>query len=203
MSNMNLSYSTLRLLHECPHNFINKIEGIPQPDNEHMKAGREGHEIIQNHVSGKQLRDDLKHITFKFPIIEQYFERELDGHLIRGYIDGVNHEGQMLEIKLSGTPWSMKRFEDSPQRKIYGWAMPGISEGILITGSKDPNMWQYEPPKIIGVPFVVQHIEEAIKWMREGIDIIKKGAFLTDLDDGVCTDPRCYWGRNCLYKQSR
>jgi hypothetical protein len=33
----------------------------------------------------------------------------------------------------------LKKFKDLIQRKIYGWAMPELTEAILITSARDPK----------------------------------------------------------------
>lgn len=202
------SYSTLRLLWECPHNYLNKISGIKQPDNDFFKEGREAHAILQKHLSGKELRDDLKHLKFNFPIVEKVdfdpdtkFEVAFGEDSIFGFFDGYNPEtGQLLEIKTSSTLWSLQKFKDLVQRKIYGWAMPALTEAILVTGSKDPKKWQYEPPKAIRVPFTEQDKQDAKDWIVGAINKIKAGDFTSDLVAGKCVDPRCYWGENCQFK---
>ena len=68
---MKLSYSTLRLLYECPHNYLNKISGVKQPESIFLTEGSEAHLIIQKHVSGVEVRPDLAHINYKFPIVEK------------------------------------------------------------------------------------------------------------------------------------
>jgi hypothetical protein len=56
---MYLSFSTMRLLYQCPHNYLNKISGIPQPSRPEFEEGKEAHKIIQAHLSGKEIREDL------------------------------------------------------------------------------------------------------------------------------------------------
>lgn len=209
----------MRLLHECPHNYMNKISGVEQPTNEHMTAGKIGHGIIQRHVSGVEIREDLSHIKFTFPIVEKTdfdpdckFEVLFEGHTIFGFVDGLDPKNKRtLEIKLSYNPWSLQKFKDSPQRKIYGWALNawnmttcGITgnyeEAILITGDTNPDQWKYRQIKVARVPFTKQDYREAEEYITKSFDIIKSGDFLTDLVDGKCVDPRCYWGERCMYK---
>jgi hypothetical protein len=78
--------------------------------------------------------------------------------------------------------------------------MPTLTEAILITASKDPKKWQYEPPKAIRVPFTEQDKQEAVNWIKGAIEKIKNGDFTGDLVENRCTDPRCYWGSSCMYK---
>lgn len=205
---MQLSYSTMRLLYECPHNYLNKISGIAQPSRPEFEEGKEAHKIIQSHLSGKEIRDDLKHLKFSFPIVEKIdfdpdtrFEVAFGDHTIFGFFDGLNLEkGQLLEIKTSSTLWSLNKFKDLIQRKIYGWAMPELTEAILITSARDPNQWQYQPPKAIRVPFTEKDRSDAEEWIAGAIEKIKSGDFTSDLVNGKCVDPRCYWGDACMFK---
>lgn len=68
-----LSYSTIEhcLQPNNSHNWINKQMGRKVPENEYMREGRRIHKIIQEHISGKVLRNDLSHIKHTFPIVEE------------------------------------------------------------------------------------------------------------------------------------
>ncbi len=72
---MHLSYSTIKLLYDHPHCWLNKQMGIKAEEKPWMTEGREAHAIIQAHVSGKKPDERLKHIDFHFPIVE---ERDFD-----------------------------------------------------------------------------------------------------------------------------
>lgn len=209
-SRLILSFSSLSILHECPHNWINKINKIEQPESLALTEGKVAHRLMQDHFSGKILRDDLKHIDYKFPIVEEVdfdertkFEIEFgDKYLIMGFIDGLNlEEGRMLEIKSSSSPWSLGKFAKSAQRKIYGWARKDIKEALLVTGLRDPDKWATTLPKTALIEFTEQDYEEAVKYIEDGIKILESGEFTTDLVDGVCRNPRCYWGENCMFKE--
>lgn len=209
---MRLSFSTMRLLHECPHNYVNKMSGIPQPESEALIEGRRNHRIMQDHVSGRKLHEDFSHIDLKFPIVEveDYdprckFEVPFRGHTIIGFIDGLDKPVQesptvMLEGKFSSSPWSLTKFKKSAQRKIYGWAVPSLEKAFLITGHRKTDKWKVKRIKTAMVPFTEQDYEEAIEYMNFAIDKIKSGDLLTDLVGGKCTDPYCWWGENCMYK---
>lgn len=237
---MRLSYSTMRLLHECPHNYLNKISDIPQPSNKYFEEGKEAHGILQKHLSGVEVREDLSHLKFHFPIVEKIdsdpdtkflvplgndlefidksavclcdFPVNADGtcekcrkpippYIIFGFFDGLNLEkGQLLEIKTSSTLWSLGKFKNLVQRKIYGWAMPELTEAILITSARDPGQWQYQPPKAIRVPFTQEDKNDAYDWITKSIQMIQNGDFTGDLVNGKCVDPRCYWGDACMFK---
>lgn len=206
---MKLSYSTMRLLYECPHNYLNKISGIPQPDRPEFEEGRVAHRIIQAHLCGDAPREDLKHLNFSFPIVEKAdfdpntkFEVSFGEHIIFGFFDGLNREkGQLLEIKTSSSLWSLGKFKDSIQRKIYGWAMPELKEAILITSSRDPEKWKFQPPRAIRVLFTDEDRKDAENWILGAIAKITEGKFTEDLIDGECIDPRCEWGTSCIFKR--
>lgn len=205
---MRLSYSTMRLLYECPHNYVNKISGIAQPSRPEFEEGKEAHKILQAHLCGDAIREDLQHLKFHFPIVEKVdfdphtkFEVPFGKHTIFGFFDGLNIEkGQLLEIKTSSTLWSLNKFKDLIQRKIYGWAMPELKEAILITSARDPEQWKYQPPKAIKVPFTQKDRDEAVEWIEKAIQMIESGDFTGDLVNGKCVDPRCYWGDACMFK---
>lgn len=206
---MRLSYSTMRLLYECPHNYLNKTAGIPQPSRPEFEEGNIAHRLIQAHLCGDCVREDLKHLAFSFPIVEKVdfdentkFEVPFGEHTIFGFFDGLNKEkGQLLEIKTSSSLWGVKKFKDSIQRKIYGWAMPELKEAILITSARNPEEWKFQPPKAIRVPFTNEDREEAEAWIGGAIEKIKAGDFTGDLVGGRCIDPRCFWGESCMFKR--
>lgn len=209
-----LSYSSLNLLHECPHNWLNKMMGIPQEDKKFFQEGRESHRIIQEHVSGKKIDERLKHIEYKFPIVEKVdFDPDCkfsfkfgvrsthEEYDLIGFFDGANiEESRILEIKTSSSPWSISKYMNSVQRKIEALATTGFKESCLITGSRNPDDWKGDPPKVYMLPFTESDRKEAMEWVMEGIYILSSGDFTTDLVDGKCVDPRCYWGSSCQFK---
>jgi hypothetical protein len=221
---MKLSFSTMRLLHECPHNYVNKISGVEQPESHYLVEGRNAHRIMQDHVSGKQFHKGFAHIKHEFNVVEDVdfdpkckfsvfvdseFNRvdieEEAAHEIYGYIDGLNsliehNPTKMLEGKFSSSPWSASKYKKDAQRKIYGWAVPSLQEAILITGKRRPEEWDTHKIKTAKVVFTEQDHREAVEYMKFAVDKIQSGDLLSDLVDGRCTDPRCYWGENCMYK---
>jgi len=190
--------------------------GIPQPEKPEWAQGKKIHKIIQAHVSGKKAHPHLKHIKYKFPIVEEkeFDERcrfelpitagmksgKVEKYKIIGFLDGLNpEEKRFLEIKSSDPIWSLARFKKSIQRKIYS-LNKGFEESILITCSKVIDLWEAQPPKVYKVPLTMQDKSEAVDWIMKGIQILVSGNFTTDLVDGKCVDPRCYWGVNCQFK---
>lgn len=206
---MHFSFSTLNMLLEHPHCWVNKMAGIKQEDKEYFKLGRAGHNVIQKHVSGKEPHEHLKHITEKFPIVEERafddrcrFEFQYKGYKIVGFFDGLDPEaGRFLEIKLSGNPWSIAKFKKAEQRKLYALAWPEATESVLITGKLNQDEWEKEPPKIYTVPVTKKDRESVKKWMDSALAVFEEGDFTKDLEDGRCNDPWCYWGKNCVFKK--
>lgn len=202
----------MRLLHDCPHNWINKINKVPQPENKYFELGSAAHRIMQDHLSGKVPNEAFSHIKAKFPIVEEVdfddrlrFEVPYKEYLIMGFIDGLDRPMEenpevMLEGKFSSSPWSLQQYKSSPQRKIYGWALRSLKHAILVTGKLNPDEWKLNRIKTAKVPFVEQDYIDAESYIDYAIQVLKDGAFTTDLVNGRCTDPRCYYGSNCMFK---
>lgn len=208
-----LSYSSITNLYNG-HEWINKMLSIPVPDYSFLKDGREAHRIIQDHVSKKAKSEFLKHIEIYFPIVEEEsdesdFKKYWEGkkkckfsfpvktakndYEISGYLDGLDPENKrFLEIKTSTNAWSMKQFSDSIQRKIYALAKSDFKEAYIITGSKNPTVWEKEPPKLYSMALTKKDRDEAMDWILGGIEILEKGNFKGGLDEeGYCKS--CFW----------
>jgi hypothetical protein len=195
-----LSYSSISNLYNG-HEWLNKQLGIPVPDYPFLKEGKEAHRIIQDHVSGKIKNEFLKHIEINFPIVEEKdFDERCkftipigDKYLVSGFIDGIDIKNdRFLEIKTSSKPWSMTQFRDAMQRKIYALSNPKFKEAYIITGSKNPSVWEKEPPKIYSLSLTQKDRDEALDWIRGGILILESGKFTGGLDEnGKCTG--CFW----------
>src|SRR3990167_9087183 len=92
-----LSYSTIKAVIDCPHTWLCKQAGLPQVESEAMKEGKDGHRVIQDHISGRDIKPLLKELNLpELPIVE---EKDFDPRLkmemdfnekyrIRGYGDG-------------------------------------------------------------------------------------------------------------------
>lgn len=213
---LQLSFSSLNILHTCPHNWLNKQMHIPQLEKKEWAEGKHCHNLMQDHVSGKKLHPYLKHIKHTFPIVEQVdfdprckfdliFRMDAIDYRIIGFYDGRNEDSsKLLEGKFSFQPWSLSKFQKSMQRKLYAWSNPNFNEAILITGKRDPKLWKKEPPKVYKVPMTDKDRDEAVVWMREGIHIFKSGNFTSDLEiingKPTCTDNWCWWGSSCSFK---
>ncbi len=202
-----LSHSTLNLLHTASHMWINKQMKLEQPDQVWFKEGREAHRIIQDHVSGSKRHDYLKDILVTFPIVERCdFDPRCkftfswnEKYELTGFVDGADWKNsRILEIKTSGKgAWSLQKYKDSVQRKLYGMALK-VNEAYLITGSRKVEDWKTQPPKVYSLKFTPQDIEEVKVWVQEGIHILESGNFTGGLDEnGRCTG--CYWRENCHF----
>lgn len=203
-----LSYSSLNNLHNG-HEWINKQMGIPVPDYPFLTAGKKAHRIIQDHVSGKKKDKRLKHIEINFPVVEEvdfderckfshtlFIPEHNEKYEIMGYIDGLDEKGKkFLEIKTSSTPWSIKKFRDSMQRKMYAYGKPFYKEAYLITGSKDPDEWEKSPPKLYSVKLTGKDQTDAHEWIMKGVEKLRSGDFSGGLDEnGKCMG--CFWNMN-------
>jgi len=193
--------------------------GIKAEEKPEWAIGKKIHRIIQDHVSGKKPDPRFKHIKYTFPIVEEVefdgrcrFEFELNPlirkigkikgtYKIMGFFDGLDYENKrFLEIKSSDPIWSISRFEQSFQRKLYSLAEPDFTEAILITCSKDESKWEREQAKVYSVPLTERDRLQALDWITAGIRVLEAGNFTSDLVDGKCVDKWCYWGANCQFK---
>lgn len=215
-NSLHFSYSSLNMLRTASHCWINKTLGIKPETTVYMTAGSNGHRIIQDHLAGIKKDDRLAFLEDKFPIVEITafdknckFSIEVDGYEVIGYFDAKDPENKRFgEIKLSGTMWTPRRFQDLPQRKIYALAEPSYTNSVLFTGSLNPNDWSTPEGKknmfkIIDVPLTQKDRDEALAWIREGLAIFEAGDFNIGLDDeGRCIMGRqCPWGGNCHFKK--
>lgn len=203
-----LSYSTINMILEHPHCWLNKVMGFKVEDKPWFHEGTEAHRIIQDHVSGRKIDERLSGVKVTFPVVEQQdfdpkckFSFVREGIEIIGFYDGLDEENnRFLEIKTSSEPWPIKRYQDSYQRRLYALAKPKMTESILITCKRKPEQWVETPPKVYRLPLTQQDRDEAEEWLIKGITFIKSGVYTGDLVDGRCIDPRCPFGRNCQFK---
>lgn len=208
-----LSYTSISGLHEHPHYWLNRMMGAKMPEWEFFKAGKLGHRLVQDHVSGIKLDDRIKDFNYSFPMVEECdFDKKMNFRIqinekyeVQGFFDGLNLEEAMsLEIK-TGAIWSLGKFQKSFQRKIYALLKPDIKKQVMFTAPADPNKWAVEKPKIWTINPTQADRDEALAYILDGIAILESGVFTTDLvesSDGrfMCTDPRCLYGENCQFK---
>lgn len=221
-----LSYSTINMLLTSSHQWANKINKIPKDPHagEYMKPdgtigsyfteGREGHSLIQGHISGKNKSDrvifdkEAPQDLF-FPLVEECdFDKRMmflfmvGQYQVIGYADGLNKELKRgAEIKLSGTPWSLSKYLNSNQRKLYGLGFPWLEEMFLITGKRIPSEWEKTPLKVHHLPFEEKDKKAAMEFVEQGIEVIESGIYTGGLNEnGICTDRNCMYGPNCMFK---
>lgn len=185
-----------------------------------MGSGTDGHSIIQKHVSGVLKDPRINYLTEEFPLVEtkrfdpqMKFVLNIMGYEVMGFLDGENQQlKKFLEIKLSGgldgkdpTPWTLGKFRDLMQRKIYTLARPDYKKSTLITGSLDPDHWAKPMThlKVIQCDNTEQDKKEALAWLEAGITVFESGDYNGGLDeDGRCTMGRmCPWGDACQFKR--
>jgi len=219
-----LSFSTINncLQPDNSHNWINKQTGIPVPDRGYFQEGKDCHRIVQDHLAGIKTDnrlptfdqkftvetkdfDEKTHFVFSVPKACQAFGVEYpyeEEYGVHGYYDGVSEDGKILfEAKFSSNPWSLSKFKNSMQRKIYGLSNPNFEHAIILTGLRDHTMWDRALPKLYVVDFQDEDNIEAIHWIMDGIERIEKTQFDGGLEDGICTNPRCLYGYNCMFKE--
>lgn len=203
-----LSYSTINMLYQSSHNWLNKQMGLKVPDNEFFRNGHRIHKIIQDYLSGKTDDPRLAHITLRFPVVEEKefdercgFQFKVnDKYNMRGFIDAQDPEKKMLcEIKTGSTMWTIGKFVDSMQRKVYALGKSDYEKSFLITALNDTE-WEITPPKVFTVPLTPKDKEDALEWIKGGIELIEKGDFTGGLTEGKCLDRYCYYGANCQFK---
>jgi len=227
-----LSYYSLNMIHNSLHQWVNKVAGVTQPEFKiwdkkkecwvyPLKEGKVGHSIIQKHVSGKTIDNRIAYITRRFPIVEEedfdkrlnwrkYFTIKGSKYLVQGFTDGldsIKNPKEMLEIKLSSSPWSVGKFQKSLQRKLYAWGFPSLKMAYLITGGRDPDEWATTPLKVKEVEITKEDAQEAEKWTMQAIErlshlkeIIESRDKTTGLDEnGKCNDYNCNYKENCLF----
>lgn len=210
---INLSYSTLRMLHENSHGWVNRELGIPAPDNEWFRRGREAEKLITGHLSGALMFEPFatKLAGLSFPIVaqKQYDERLKfdvawsEKYHIIGFADGLNHtDSRILECK---TPvWGLPKFHKSMQRKIYAFGFPQFKtmtmvscdakydeRGKLVIG--DMKVWNHEQTDA--------DREDAKRYIQGGIAILEAGVFTGGLNEaGRCVDRWCMWQDACHFR---
>jgi len=218
MNKLHFSFSTLNNLMKCSHSWINKTMGIKVPHRDYFDKGKEGHRVIQDHVSGRKKDERIAWLTEEFPIVEKRdfdpdckFDISIGGYSIIGFLDLQDPAKKRYgEIKLSGVPWSLGKYKDSIQRKIYSLAFPQYKTGMLITGPFDPNQWKQREVegekmsdlKVMEWPLTEQDRKEATEWIKKGLAIFEAGDFNggLDPDTGRCIDRGCPYMENCHFK---
>lgn len=193
---MQLSCSKLNSFLECPRSYLNAMMYLEKEDFPYFHTGREGHEIIQKHISNKLLDDRLKDLKYHFPIVEEKdfderlkFEIKFDDDTFIGFLDARNDEKKVFcDIKISTTLWTMKKFLDLMQRKVYQLAYPGYSF-VGITAKPDLS-----EVYTIELPNRPKDSETAREWIIEGFKKVKESKYEAN-PDANCH--RCVYRKTC------
>jgi len=194
-----------------PHSWLNKQMGINKPDRGYFEKGKQIHRIIQDHLIGKVIDERVGFIDRKFEVVEEVdkdknceFEFPINSKFsVYGYVDGKDksvNPKMLLEIKTGTTLWSIGKFKNSIQRKIYTLGYPTVEETLLVTVHSDMDLWGRIKPKKFIVPVTRQDKDDALEFIESAIEIIKSGEFTTDLEDGICRNYSCPYGENCFFK---
>lgn len=192
---MQLSFSTIQKLYECPYSWINKQACTETDEFDYLGEGRKIHREIQDHISGKCKLDKYANLTYKFPIVEEcdkdentHFVYKISEELsVHGYRDGINlDEHRFCEIKPKSS-YSFKDYIKSYQRKIYVLGDPMMTTSVLIL-YHDRGAEQYL------LPNRPTDKEDALKWIVGAYSIIQKAEFEKG-DKANCF--RCIYRSNC------
>lgn len=199
-----LSYSTVKMLHEASHIWVNRMLGIPRVDYPWFQEGRRLHRIVQDHVSGKKTVKALSEFTDRFPLVEEVdfdprmkFTMPYKGEYeLFGFVDGMDKDSmRLLEIK-TGTMFSYQKFLRSMQRKLYQMAFMGYSV-VLFTCDHEVTPYKTYETK----PITAAEVQEVTRWIDEGIAIIESNVFTGGLDaSGKCALRYCEQGDKCHFR---
>lgn len=183
---------------------------IEVPERPEWENGKRLHRIIQDHFSGKKPVETLKHLDFKFPVVEEkdfdprckFYFKVNEKYGVVGYLDGFSMADKtMLEIKTGNPMWTVGKFAKSMQRKIYAIGRPELTVMIGVTAYNKDDEWNVFQPKAFILEQTDKDREEAMEWILKGIEIIESGSFKGGLDEnGKCVDFNCQYGYNCQFK---
>lgn len=194
-----LSYTTLNNYLMSPHSYLNRyVYGIKTAETPAMVAGKLAHEVIQAHCMGVKKDARLSDLTWEFTTAEYHAKMPWDDKFtLHGYCDMIDFKSKTLcEIKTSSRPWSQKMFQDLDQWRYYG-LVTEMEKVLFITCT----------PEITNVKTYFSEIttedkDKARAWAALAIQGIRNGEFMSDIVDGLCTNPRCPYGVNCHWRQN-
>lgn len=196
MKKLYLSFSTLDALIKHPHTYLCKAMGIEQPVNEYMEAGKIAHKIVTDHVCGIK-KDPRVMIDLEFTNPEyKCFKDYRDNYALYGFCDAVSFKSKsIMEYKTSTKPWSQQRFDDLIQIPFYS-LVTEFRKIFMVTSTSDLINF-----KVFYKEVVDKEIQKAKDFIEQGIAIIEKGDFTSDLVGGKC-DGSCNYRINChFYKE--
>jgi hypothetical protein len=169
---------------------------LPKITFDYFEYGKEGHKIVQKHISRKTLDPRLNNFTLGyFPIVEEKdfderlkFEMKFDEDKFIGFLDARNDDLKVFsDIKISTTLWTLKKFLDLMQRKVYQLAYPDYS---FVGISATPDL---SDVSVIEIPNRPQDAEKAREWIEFGIKAINESKFKAN------PNANCF---RCVYKNS-
>lgn len=182
-----LSYSTINLLLNAPHAYLNKINGLDTFTTEYFEQGKEVHNIIQKHCSGQETHKLLGKLpTFERVETKDFDENmhvsmEYNGYLIHGYVDMISDQRQEFADIKSGKKWSPAKMAKHPQFWLYH-LMTGLNNFVLINAPKDTSEWNDTNITTMTMKFTDKHKDKARSFIDSGI------AVLDDLKAHVTND---------------
>jgi len=167
--------------------------GIEQPVNEYMEAGKVAHKIVTDHVCGIK-KDPRVTLDLQFTNAEyKCFTDYRDNYSLYGFCDAVSFKSKsIMEYKTSSKPWSQQRFDDLIQIPYYSLAT-NFRKIFMVTSTA-----QLENFKVFYKEINEADIQKAKDFIEQGIAIIEKGDFRSDLIDGKC-DGSCNYGPKCYF----
>jgi len=189
---MNLSYSSIRGIHDSSHFWYNKIMKANQPDRPAFIAGKTTHLLLQ--------QDTKKYIDWDFNNSEYFFSKPWGEAIMRGYIDLVNWKSKCFsEIKTGRKKKGMGWFKKSNQWRLYS-KMLGLKKVLFVFAEIDYNN---EVPEVVSIKNISKYYyeiqnkdyEPLDEWVQYAIDHIKNGDYLKDK-----TCDGCFYGENCLLR---
>ena len=193
---MILSCSTLNAFLDCELSYLNKQRKLPTFEFDYFTTGKEAHKIVQKYISGKIDDPRLRELDgLHFPIVEEKdfddrlrFEIPFGSDKFIGFLDARNDEEKIFsDIKTSTTLWTLKKFLDLMQRKVYQLAYPQYSFVGITT---KPDLSEVY---VVEIPNRPKDAEVARDWIVEGFRAIKQSKFQAN------PDANCY---RCVYKDS-
>ena len=179
-----------------PHIWLSKLMGCKVEENEWMRQGKANHKIIADHILKKKIDERLKGIDLDFQEAEFKCFRDLDftdKYALFAYIDMISWKSKsLLEIKTSTKPWSMSKFNDLNQWRLYAY-MTNFKHCWFLTSDHE-----LKGIKKFYIEATDNDYKIAEDMVKKSIDIIENQDLKQDLVNGKC-DGWCSFGKNCYF----
>lgn len=173
-----------------------------------MEEGKIAHQVIQKHCSGVIPLPILRNIP-SFSIVE---EKEWDERLkikfdinekygFHGWVDGLEPSRKdFLEIKSSGTPWTLSRFANLAQWKCYALGLPDYKKIFLVNVPRTADLWNDSTIKIFNKDITDIDKQQAWDFINKGISILENISEEVEREMDI-KDASNYKGRSryCFY----